>query len=166
MTAATYLLALGSNRPRSATRPPRRLVAEAMAALDAPPCRLLRASPIIATPPLGPARRRFANAAALVETMLSPPALLHHLKRLEEAFGRKRGQRWGDRPLDLDIILWSRGRWTSPGLTVPHRAFRDRDFVLVPLHALAPHWRDPVTGLRVRHLLHRLQKAAPRAKTG
>lgn len=166
MTAATYLVALGSNRPRSARMTPHRLVEAGLAALDEAPCLLRRVAPVIATAPLGPAQRRFANGAALVECPLSPPALLRHLKALEARFGRRPGRRWGDRSLDLDIILWSGGRWTSPGLSVPHRAYRDRAFVLTPLQAIAPNWRDPVTGRSVRQLLHRLKKPRATRKSG
>ncbi len=52
-------------------------------------------SPIIATAPLGPSIRRFANAAILIESDEAPPMLLARLKRIEAAFGRRRGRRWG-----------------------------------------------------------------------
>uniref|UniRef100_UPI0015771B8A 2-amino-4-hydroxy-6- hydroxymethyldihydropteridine diphosphokinase n=1 Tax=Sphingomonas bacterium TaxID=1895847 RepID=UPI0015771B8A len=77
------------------------------------------------------------------------------------AFGRRRGRRWGARVLDLDIVLWSGGSWRSPGLTIPHPAFRDRRFVLDPMVALAPRWRDPVTGLTIRQLAAQLTRRRP-----
>ena len=67
------------------------------------------------------------------------------------------GQRWGARVLDLDIVLWSEGPWASPGLIVPHVEFRNRAFVLNPLLAIVPDWRDPITGLTPRQLAHRLR---------
>jgi 2-amino-4-hydroxy-6-hydroxymethyldihydropteridine diphosphokinase len=57
--------------------------------------------------------------------------------------------------LDLDIVLWSGGAWSSPDLTVPHIAFRERGFVLDPAAAIAPAWRDPVSGLTLRQLAAR-----------
>jgi 2-amino-4-hydroxy-6-hydroxymethyldihydropteridine diphosphokinase len=111
-------------------------------------------APLIETPPLGPSIRRFANTAVLIETDEAPETMLERLKTIERAFGRRRGQRWGARVIDLDIILWSGGSWASPTLTIPHRLFRERDFVLRPLAAILPDWRDPVTGLSVRHLAH------------
>lgn len=119
------------------------------------------ASRIRETAPLGPGKRTYANAVALIETELDPPALLAHLKTIELAYGRRPGRRWGDRPLDLDIIGWSGGIWASPTLSVPHPAFRVRRFVLAPLAEIAPGWRDPVSGLRVRHLLARLDRKKP-----
>ena len=121
----------------------------------------LIASEVLASAPLGPSARRFANAVALVETRADPDQLLRRLKGIERAFGRRPGRRWGARVIDLDIILWSGGRWTGPGLAVPHPRFRRRRFVLDPLVRLAPGWRDPVTGLTVRQLHARLTRRRP-----
>ena len=117
------------------------------------------AGPVLLSDPVGPSRRRYANSAAVVETALAPPELLAVLKRVERAFGRRAGgQRWASRVLDLDIILWNGGTFAGPDLTVPHRLFRTRHFVLVPAAAIAPTWRDPVTGLTLRHLRARLTR--------
>jgi 2-amino-4-hydroxy-6-hydroxymethyldihydropteridine diphosphokinase len=147
-----YLVALGSNR-RSRWGSPAETVRAAAEVIGAE-----RLSRVRSTPALGPAGRSFANAAAIVPSALEPPALLTRLKQVEAAFGRRPGRRWGPRVLDLDILLWSGGRWHSAGLIVPHPAFRGRSFVLEPLADLAPRWRDPVTGLAVRQLLARLQR--------
>jgi 2-amino-4-hydroxy-6-hydroxymethyldihydropteridine diphosphokinase len=119
------------------------------------------ASPIVPTAPLGPTRRRFANAAAVVASALPPPAVLARLKAIERGFGRRRrGRRWGPRVLDLDIILWSGGAWRSPGLMVPHPGFRERRFVLLPSRRIAAGWRDPLSGLTIAQLAHRLTRRA------
>lgn len=150
MVTTSYAIALGSNRP-GRHGPPEREVAAALAEL-APAA----ASPILRTPPLGPSNRRYANAVAIVETGEEPPALLRRLKRIERAFGRRAGRRWGARVLDLDILLWSGGAWSGPGLTIPHPQYRARSFVLDPLVRVAPDWRDPLTGLSIRQLRARL----------
>jgi len=112
---------------------------------------------VIDSRPVGPSLRRYANGALLLRTALSPPELLEALKAIERAFGRRRGgQRWGSRVLDLDIVLWNGGRFASPALTIPHAAFRTRGFVLEPAAAIAPRWRDPLTGLTLRQLRARL----------
>lgn len=156
-----YAIALGSNRPLGGGRGPAVILRDAMAALDAPPLHCLVRAPVISSAPIGPSLRRYANGATIVATALSPPALLAHLQGIERRFGRKRQRRWGARTLDLDIVLWSGGRWAGTGLSIPHAAFRDRGFVLVPLRAIAGDWRDPVTGTRVRHLAARLGRAKP-----
>ena len=109
------------------------------------------ASPIVQTAPLGPSSRRFANAAILIETPLAPPAMLAELKRIERDFGRRRGRRWGERVLDLDILLWSGGRWSSPDLIIPHQQLLQRSFALDPLARIAPGWRIPGHGSVRQH---------------
>lgn len=157
-----YLIALGSNRRHRRHGPPERVLRAALAALGANGVPVVAAAPILRSAPLGPSRRRYANSAALIETRLSPPDLLRELKRIEAAFGRRSGgQRWTSRVLDLDVVLWSGGIWADPDLTVPHREFRQRDFVLRPALALAPAWRDPITALSLRQLHARLTRPRP-----
>lgn len=156
MQSSTYAIALGSNR-RGRHGGPVAEVRAAIAALEG----VVAVSPIIASAPLGPSIRRFANAAVLLESALAPPAMLARLKAIERAFGRRRGARWGARVIDLDIVLWSGGMWSTAGLTVPHIAFRERGFVLDPLRTIAPNWRDPVAGRTVRQLHARLNKPQP-----
>jgi 2-amino-4-hydroxy-6-hydroxymethyldihydropteridine diphosphokinase len=155
MAKTSYAIALGSNR-RSRHGSPESTVRAAAEALGVD-----RLSAIRSTPAMGPAGRGFANAAALLSSPLFPAQLLNELKALEQSFGRRAGRRWGPRVLDLDVILWSGGPFDGPGLTVPHPAFRERTFVLDPLAELVPAWRDPITGLTVRQLLHRLRAATP-----
>lgn len=151
MALTSYAIALGSNR-RGRHGSPAATVRAAASAIGA-----RRLSRIRLTPALGPAGRGFANAVALVESELDPPALLAVLKRVERDFGRRAGRRWGPRVLDLDIVLWSEGAWAGGGLVIPHAEFRRRHFVLVPLAEIAPLWRDPITGATIRQLLHRLR---------
>ena len=153
MTGTSYAIGLGSNRRGRHGGPE----AELRAALAALPG-VRSVAPVLRTAPLGPSRRRYANTVALIESVDDPPALLRRLKAIEHAFGRRRGRRWGERVIDLDILLWSGGVWASAGLMVPHAAFRTRGFVLDPLARLAPDWRDPVSGLTVRQLRHRLRR--------
>lgn len=158
--SSTYLIALGSNRRHHVFGPPAGVVRAAMeecAALGTVTAR----SPVIATPPMGAAQRRFANAALVLESEIAPPSLLAALKRMEREFGRRRGQRWGDRVLDLDLVLWSGGRWISAGLTIPHPAFAQRAFVLTPARSIAPNWRDPTSGLTIAHHHARLTRPRP-----
>lgn len=146
-----YVIALGSNR-RGRHGAPEAELRAALAEIGG----VVKASPVIATAPLGPSRRRFANAAALIESVETPPELLLRLKAIERDFGRRRGRRWDSRVIDLDIILWSGGAWAGPGLTIPHPQFRRRGFVLRPLDAIVPGWRDPLGGRTIRQIAARL----------
>lgn len=163
MEQASYAIAIGSNRRHHRHGGPAGVVTAAIAALSELGA-VTAVSPIIATPALGPAGRGFANAALLLETSLAPDALLAAVKRIERGFGRRRGRRWGPRVLDLDLLLWSGGAWSGPGLTIPHAQFRLRRFVLDPLVAIAPDWRDPLSGRTIRQLHARLTRRAPRPK--
>jgi len=153
-----YAIAIGSNRPHGRHGRPAGVVEAAIARLDRE-FSLFDASPIILNAASGGAGRDFANAVALIESTLEPPEMLKQLKALEREFGRRRGRRWGPRVLDLDIALWSGGRFRGQGLTVPHPEVARRSFVLSPLASIAPNWRvhGPLT---IRHLAHRLSRRA------
>ena len=146
MGTATYLIAIGSNCVGARAR--------VLAILP----KAMRRSRTITSRPIGPGTRNYANAVVMIASKLKPDALLKRLKNIERAVGRRPGKRWGDRPLDLDIIAWSGGIWASPGLTIPHPEFRKRRFVLAPLVEIAPDWRDPITHLTARQLLARLDR--------
>ncbi len=105
-----------------------------------PGSRVLAVSSFIETEPMDvpPAYQslRFLNGALIVETALTPEALLAELNRLEAEAGRIRAERNGPRPLDLDIILYEGVRRESEHLTLPHPRAHLRDFVLRPLAEL------------------------------
>ncbi len=157
MARSRYLIALGSNRPHGRHGRPQGVLDAAMIALVEHGIEITRVSPILSTPPLGPSFRRYANCAAIIETTLGPPELLALLKSIERSFGRRAGgQRWAARVLDLDIVLWDGGAFAAAELTIPHPLFRERLFVLGPAIAIAPNWRDPITGYTLRQLTARL----------
>lgn len=177
MGTATYLIALGSNQ-RTRRGAPQATVTFLLRGFvtSCEPSDLTRRheatrevgeilahSQVHISRPIGSGTRSYANAVAVVESKLPPPELLAHLKAIERTYGRRPGRRWGDRPLDLDIIGWSSGIWSSSGLAIPHPAFQARRFVLAPLVEIAPDWRDPVTRLTARQLLARLDRKRPRA---
>ena len=162
-----YAIGIGSNRPHGRHGRPAGVVEAAIARLDEE-FGLFDASPILLNPAHGPSGRDFANAVALVESELAPPEMLRRLKTIERDFGRRRGRHWGPRVLDLDIALWSGGRFPKGqslpteglSLVVPHPQLAKRTFVLTPLAAIAPRWR--VGALNVQHLAHRLARRSPK----
>lgn len=153
-----YAVGVGSNRPLSACLVPRAVVAAALQALDEAPLHLIGSAPVVASRPLGPSTRTYANSAALVATDLEPLAMLDALQAIERRFRRRRYRRWGPRTLDLDLLLWSGGIVAHPRLSIPHPALPLRSFVLEPLRQIAPNWRDPLSGLTIRQLAIRLTK--------
>ncbi|MBC8051189.1 MAG: 2-amino-4-hydroxy-6-hydroxymethyldihydropteridine diphosphokinase, partial [Chitinophagales bacterium] len=128
-------------------------------------------SSLYRTAPLGPSQPFYVNAAASIETPLSPQALLRLLKRLERDAGRRTGRRWGPRPLDLDILDY-KGRihnWrvypgggtpdASRALVLPHAGLHVRPFALAPVAEIAPRWRHPVFHDTARELLRKARGA-------
>ncbi|MGI6736542.1 MAG: 2-amino-4-hydroxy-6-hydroxymethyldihydropteridine diphosphokinase [Anaerovoracaceae bacterium] len=95
----------------------------------------------------------FCNQALILDTELSPEALLTVMQGIEQALGRVRTIHWGPRTIDLDLILYEDRILKSARLTVPHPDFRSRLFVLGPLAEIAPDWVDPQSGKTIRMLL-------------
>ncbi len=108
---------------------------------------------------VGPRQPDYVNAAAIVETDLSPLSLLDELQHVERAFGRRRGQRWGPRTLDLDVVVYGDSIIADERLTVPHPRAHLRAFVLRPLAEIAPDLVVPGRGA-VSLLLSRLHADA------
>lgn len=107
------------------------------------------------TPPWGKTDQDwFINAALVIETGLPPQALMEACLGIEEAMGRKRGELWGPRRIDIDMITYDNERLVSDHLTLPHRYALDRAFVLVPLAEIAPDLS--IDGILVRAALYRL----------
>lgn len=92
--------------------------------------------------PEGP---EYLNGVVIVRTALSPAETLEALHRIEERFGRARGQANAPRTLDLDLV--AHGRAVLDGDTVvPHPRAHERLFVMGPLAELASAWIHPVNG--------------------
>lgn len=134
MSAQAYI-GLGSNLDQ-----PREQIEWALTALARiPESRLEAAAPLYRSRALGPGEQPdYINTVARLRTRLTPHALLHQLLALENARGRRRGERWGPRTLDLDILLYGALCLTDPELTIPHPHLAVRNFVLLPLHDLDP----------------------------
>ncbi|QZY51432.1 2-amino-4-hydroxy-6-hydroxymethyldihydropteridine diphosphokinase [Leucobacter tenebrionis] len=103
----------------------------------------LRASPLRETIALtehgpDPDAPRYLNGVAIAETALQPHALLDLMQSIEARHGRVRDERWGDRTLDIDLILYGGRVISDERLTVPHPRAHERDFVLAPWLALEP----------------------------
>jgi 2-amino-4-hydroxy-6-hydroxymethyldihydropteridine diphosphokinase len=107
------------------------------------------------TEPVGgpPGQGMFKNAAAVIETTLDPLELLHALQEIEARFGRARTVRFGERTLDLDLLLFDDRIIETLELSIPHPRLATRRFVLEPLAEIAPDAIDPVAKRTVAGLL-------------
>ncbi|WP_440455026.1 2-amino-4-hydroxy-6-hydroxymethyldihydropteridine diphosphokinase [Psychrobacter sp. ASPA161_9] len=99
----------------------------------------VRVSSFYASAPMGPQDQPdFVNAVVGFETTLPPFELLTFCQQLEEQAKRARIRRWGERSLDVDILLYGEAQIAEPQLTIPHAGLPERNFVLIPLQELAP----------------------------
>jgi len=95
----------------------------------------------------------FLNKAICIQTSLDPFELLKQLNDIEAAFGRQRHTRWGQRTLDIDILLYNNEIVETPNLQIPHPAIPQRRFTLEPLAEIAPKLVHPVYHKTITELL-------------
>lgn len=113
---------------------------EALAKL--PDTEVVAASAVEETAPLARMQQPpYLNQMVLLETRLTPRELLEACHEIERARGRVRGERWGPRTLDVDIVRYGQRRVTEPDLIIPHPELPHRDFWLRELAELQAHER-------------------------
>jgi 2-amino-4-hydroxy-6-hydroxymethyldihydropteridine diphosphokinase len=100
--------------------------------------RVLHASRVYETEPVGPPQPDYLNAVLEVATTLLPRGLLAACLGVESDMGRVRAERWGPRVIDVDVLTYDDATVEEPDLTIPHPRMHERAFVLVPLAELAP----------------------------
>lgn len=99
----------------------------------------VQVSQLYQSPPMGPQDQpNYLNAAVQLQTDLAPLALLDELQRFEQESGRVRLRHWGERTLDLDLLIYGDEQIQNERLTVPHVGVLERDFVLRPLLDIDP----------------------------
>ncbi|WP_038150407.1 2-amino-4-hydroxy-6-hydroxymethyldihydropteridine diphosphokinase [Thiomicrorhabdus chilensis] len=109
--------------------------------------RLVKHSRLYSSKPLGPQDQPdFVNAVCLIETELDPQTLLAALQEIEHNQGRIKKRRWGERNIDLDILLYADQKLQTQTLTIPHPEIAQRDFVLLPLAEITPGLLIPELG--------------------
>lgn len=150
----TAYIALGSNMGDS-----RRFLEEAIQSLgEVKNTKVEKVSAFITTPPYGVTDQPdFLNGCLKLSTLLYPEELLKELNRIEKEAGRERSIHWGPRTLDLDIIFYDDLVLETDTLCIPHVEMHKREFVLEPLHEIAPYKRHPVYGKTVREMLEDLR---------
>ena len=127
---------------------------EALDALASRVGRLVGNSALFASPAWGFDGLPFLNQVVEVRSELQPAALLKVLLQIEADAGRTRHHvGYANRVLDLDLLYYGNRCQSRQQLTLPHPEIPQRRFVLAPLAALAPEWKDPASGLTVEQLL-------------
>lgn len=118
---------------------------------------VVRVSSFLSTEPYGVTDQpQFLNAVACVRTSLAPLALLDVLLATELAMGRVRLRHWGERNIDLDLLVYEDVVLDTPRLHLPHPDMQNRDFVLLPLAEIAPELKHPTLQKTVYELTENL----------
>lgn len=144
-------IALGSNL----NMPIQQLNLAIQAMAELPDTEIKKVSSLYQSQPLGPQDQPdYVNAVACLETGLSPLALLDALQNIENEQGRIRLRHWGERTLDLDILLYDNQIIRNERLTVPHYDMQNREFVIVPLYEISPELILP-DGVSLQQLVKR-----------
>ncbi len=140
---AIVYLCLGSN---SGDR--LKLIEQAVSLMNlAENMKIIRTSALYETEPWGVKNQNwFLNMAVELKTNIPPQDLLVKLQNIEKTLGRNRDKeiRWGERPIDIDIIFYGEEILNSDFLTIPHKLMHKRAFVLVPLLELIPDFVHPI----------------------
>ena len=130
--------------------------------------RIVQCSPFYQTEPVGKKEQDwFINGVFAMETSMGPRELLDFLLAVEKMMGRLRGERWGPRVIDLDILIFGKEVINEGGLQIPHPRLHERRFVLVPLRDIVPKLVHPLLGKRISQILTELpggEKVLPLAE--
>ena len=114
---------------------------------------IVKTSTFISTEPYGVTDQpTFLNGVCEVRTSLEPLALLHTLLEIEQEMGRVRLRHWGERNIDLDLLLYEDVVMDTPRLILPHPDMQNRDFVLLPLAEIAPELVHPILQKSIEEL--------------
>lgn len=106
---------------------------------------VVKVSTFIETEPYGVTDQpRFLNGACMVKTELEPLELLRLLLSVEKEMGRVRLRHWGERNIDLDLLLFEDVLMDTEELRLPHPDMANRDFVMLPLAELVPDLKHPI----------------------
>ena len=154
----TYLIAFGSNLGDREY-----YIDQAIEAIRTSCGPVIQISKIFETEAIGAADQNFLNGALLCSSLLEPESLLDNLLSIESHLGRQRLVRWGNRTIDLDIILCQdeAGNYpviSTPKLSLPHPEMQNRLFVLEPAMDIAADWQHPLLGLSIADLFLHLKK--------
>jgi len=99
----------------------------------------------------------YLNQVIMLQTNLSAQTILQKILNIENILGRSRGEKWGSRTIDIDILFYGQAIINEPGLHIPHPELHNRRFTLAPLAEIAPDWTHPVFKKNILQLKNQLK---------
>lgn len=122
---------------------------------------LIRTSRLYQSPPWGElSQDPYWNAAVEIDTRMSPIALLHTVKQVEQRVGRTPTYTWGPREIDLDILEYHAWQIKLDELSIPHPYITQRGFVLQPMLDLVPDYVPVGQSFSAHHWLDKLPNSS------
>ncbi|MCF6269451.1 MAG: 2-amino-4-hydroxy-6-hydroxymethyldihydropteridine diphosphokinase [Melioribacteraceae bacterium] len=148
-------LSLGSNKGER-----EEYLKNALVALECnPKVNIIAVSSVYETKPYGDIpQKNYFNGVVLIETEYSPDEIYFLIKKIEKEVGRTASVKWGEREIDIDIILIDSLIFENKNITIPHKEYDLRDFVLVPICEIDSHVTDPKTGIKLEDIIKSLNK--------
>jgi len=120
---------------------------------------ILKVSSIYETKPYGEIpQNNYLNGVVLIQTDYSPDETYKVIKKIEKVVGRTDTVRWGEREIDIDIILIDLLVCETEKIIIPHKEFHLRDFVLVPMHEIDNKLIDPKSKIKIENLIKLLDE--------
>jgi 2-amino-4-hydroxy-6-hydroxymethyldihydropteridine diphosphokinase len=120
---------------------------------------ILKVSSIYETKPYGEIpQNNYLNGVVLIQTDYSPDETYKVIKKIEKVVGRTDSVRWGEREIDIDIILIDLLVFETEKIIIPHKEFHLRDFVLVPMHEIDNKLIDPKSKIKIENLIKLLDE--------
>ena len=111
---------------------------------------IIAASSLYETKPYGNIpQKNYFNGVVLIETSYTPDKIYFLIKKIEKKVGRTETVRWGEREIDIDIIMIDSLIFENENINIPHKEYHLRDFVLVPMCEIDPELKDPKAGIRL-----------------
>ena len=126
---------------------------------------IIKSSSVYKTAPWGNTKQAdFYNQVLFVKTNLPVEKVLKESLAIEDELGRKRTKKWGPRTMDIDILFYNNDIIKKKNLNIPHPRLTERNFVLVPMNEIAPHFIHPVCRKKIFTLLRNSPDKLPTIK--
>ena len=100
----------------------------------------------------------FYNIILKCETNFEPEIFIKFLKEIEKKIGRVEGMKWGPREIDIDIILYEDRIINRSDLTIPHKYFQERGFVVIPLYEVDKIIANPLNRNKISEIYEKVDK--------